>query len=340
MSQISPFLFYTLIMSIHPTVIVNSSVKSAPEDFSSISVFDRGLAYGDGVFETMRVDNGEIILWKYHYQRLIRGLKRLGISLSNQRLFEHMDAALKLCQGASGVIKLTVTRGDGGRGYMPPKEVSPALVAVYYPSMQRLRDEHTVKSEQGVKVHYCRERLAVSSSSSGIKSLDQLQYVLAAQERQGLPFDEGLMMTDSDNVIEATARNLFIVKAGNLYTPPLNNCGVEGVMRRFLIDYLRDHEVLVDGNKNKHKISVYQVPLLIKDIVSADEVFLTNSVTHIWPIVHCSNQNVHTQKKHNYHEAVSCWPIGKITTALQKVVADFFRTNPSLAYTNKIVNES
>jgi 4-amino-4-deoxychorismate lyase len=195
-----------------------------------------------------------------------------------------------------GVLKLIVTRGDGQRGYMPTQGGSATLISIYKPLHDTFFNENEVRQQNGVEAHICKERLAVSSSLAGIKSLNQLPYVLASRERQTLTAQEGLLLNNDDNVIEATARNLFLVKNKVLYTPLIDQCGVAGVMRRLIID-----------------IVAAQVGVMVKEahitllmLKHADEVFLSNSVSGIWPIVSCIVDGVDQQ-----------WLVGKVSQKIQ-----------------------
>ncbi|MFT5117487.1 MAG: 4-amino-4-deoxychorismate lyase, partial [Kiritimatiellia bacterium] len=114
-----------------PLIIVNS------EPQLTISALDRGLAYGDGVFETMRVNNGDISLWQYHYERLAMGLKRLHIDLKVDRLRVHLQSTIAAIEtqyrGVNGTLKLLITRGDSTGGYAPPEESVVTLISLFSP---------------------------------------------------------------------------------------------------------------------------------------------------------------------------------------------------------------
>lgn len=290
---------YTSCMNQSPYILIDQQKQD------NISVFDRGLAYGDGLFETMKVDHGKIALWQYHYERLFLGLKRLSIPLNKSSLFEQLNQSLDYFQSTSGVLKLIVTRHQGGRGYAPPIDSKSTLVSIADPS-----DKNNVnqsRAEKGVSVHYCNEYLSVNASLAGIKSLNQLSYVLASQERQGLPFDEGLLFSSQGHLIEATSRNVFLVKGGELYTPLLDQCGVEGVLRRLIIEDIAPEIGMV----------AHECLLTKLDIQQADEIFVTNSITGVWPVIRCNEIE---------------WVVGVATQKIQRHVTSFLQFNTSLAY--------
>ncbi len=278
-----------------PITLINSQRQNA------VSVADRGLAYGDGVFETMRVESGVIALWPYHYERLLRGLRCLQIEVKKVALQHHLEATADAIEGHSGVLKLMITRGEGGRGYQPTGDELPSLVSVFTPFTPSFLTDNVLVQDHGVHVHVCEHKLVENSQLSGIKSLNQLPYVLASKERQDLTVKEGLLFSMSDRLIEATARNIFIVKQGELYTPKLDQCGVEGVLRRCLMDTIAGQCGLV----------VNEVALTEKSLELADEVFLTNSVTHLWPVTHCGELR---------------WGIGAMTKQLQQALDQWFKS--------------
>lgn len=283
-------------MNSAPVILVNNQQRS------TLPVTDRGLAYGDGVFETMLVDKADVTLWQYHYKRLIQGVERLQISIDHSLLYQHLSSSLALLREHQhrtdvhqGVWKLMVTRGEGRRGYMPSSEAAANLITIYTPLTEALYEQNNRLSEQGVSVHYCRETLAISPTLAGIKTLSQLPYVLASQERQNLKAQEGIMFNSAGHLIEATARNVFIVKDGVLITPQLSQSGVAGVMRRAIIEIAQSID-----------IAVKEIDVSVMVFEQADEVFLSNSISGIWPIVQCGD--IH-------------WSVGAITQAIQQHIA-------------------
>ena len=278
-------------------IIVNSQQQT------SLPATDRGLAYGDGVFETMKVAGGDISLWHYHYERLLDGLQRLFIEIDPQAFLQHMNTSIESVRQRQqthpqeqGVLKLIVTRGDGQRGYMPTQFEPATLISIYKPLPDTFFNENEDRQQNGVGIHICKERLAVSSSLAGIKSLNQLPYVLASRERQTLAAQEGLLLNNDNHVIEATARNLFLVKNNVLHTPLIDQCGVAGVMRRLIIDIVAA----------QMGVMVKEAHITLSMLKHADEVFLSNSVSGIWPVVNCLVDDVDQQ-----------WLVGKFSRRIQ-----------------------
>ena len=243
-------------------------VNGQPAD--SLPLTDRGLQYGDGLFETMRWKNHSVQFWQDHYLRLQKGCQRLDIPCPDEKL---LDLELKkLAAGTTSeqcVIKLILTRGSGGRGYKLPARVKPTRVLSLYP-FPDYPDEYY---SQGVRLRLCETRLAHNTALAGIKHLNRLEQVLARNEWQGNEYAEGLMLDQDENVIEATMSNVFWLKSEKLFTPSIDRCGIAGVMRGRI---MQAAEVLnIDIETGKYKLD---------DLLTSDGIFLSNSVIGLWPV--------------------------------------------------------
>lgn len=250
-------------------------INGAAQD--SISVTDRGLQYGDGLFETMAVLNGEIPLWDKHWQRLTSGCIKLAISCPDKDQLEHEITTL--CQHHDNinterfVIKLIVTRGNGQqgngpRGYRFAKDLISTRILSTYPWPDHPEEYKT----KGVSVRYCSTTLSENKTLAGVKHLNRLEQVLARNE-WGDDFQEGLMLNMKGHVVDGTMSNLFMVKDNQLLTPELSTSGVAGVMRQTIIELAQ-----------KLSITVKEKNIFQSDLEQADEVFLTNSLFGIWPV--------------------------------------------------------
>ncbi|HBZ93517.1 MAG TPA: aminodeoxychorismate lyase, partial [Pseudomonas sp.] len=202
-------------------------VNGAPGE--QLSVRDRGLAYGDGLFETIAVRGGRIPLLARHMARLADGCRRLSIPLD----LPQMESELQAFAGqlGDGVAKLVVTRGEGQRGYAPPQPCQPLRILQAAP----LPQYPAVHAEQGVRLFPCETRLAEQPLLAGLKHLNRLEQVLARAEWQDAECAEGLMRDSHGRVIEGVYSNLFLVIEGGLVTADLSRCGVAGVMRAELL---------------------------------------------------------------------------------------------------------
>lgn len=270
-----------------PLVSVNGVLGAA------VSPLDRGLAYGDGLFETVAVRLGKRPLWAMHLQRLTQTAERLNIPLP-PKLESYSDQLLQAAasQGLrDGTLKVILTRGSGGRGYAPPTNSEPMLCLAFYP----LQDAAGAPAKEGVKVYVCEQRLGHNPGLAGLKHLNRLEQVLARAEWQDEEFSEGLLLDIENNVVEATASNIFMVREAVLVTPDLALSGVSGILRRLIIERL--------APELGYQVVIEQVSL--EQLQQADEIFLCNSVRGIWPVISLGQ---------NFPRSLT---VGAVTRALQ-----------------------
>ena len=234
--------------------------QSAAE--SQVPFDDRGLAYGDGLFETVLVRDGVPLLWSRHKARLRRGCAVLDIACPAE---VELDALLEGAGSGLKVLKLILTRGSGGRGYGVPEEARPRL-------RWQLADftAHSQRWEKGVRVRLCRLKLGVQPTLAGLKHLNRLENVLARNEWSDPEVAEGLLCDSRDNLIEATAMNLFWQRQGRLETPRLDTSGVAGTLRAALMQ----------------RLPITEVAAGVEVLEKAECVWLGNSVQGLWPVVH------------------------------------------------------
>jgi 4-amino-4-deoxychorismate lyase len=229
---------------------------------------DRGLLYGDGVFRTMRVRDGQILHWQQHYNKLQHDCSALAIACpAIQILRVELDQLIQT--RPDGVAKIIITRGIGSRGYTPP--VRPVVTRILNVSPAPVYPDSFASS--GVSMHICSLRLGHQSRLAGIKHLNRLENVLAAAEWDDANIAEGLLMDESGHIIEATRSNLFLVKDGALFTPDLSRCGVAGLQRERVMDWARHGGIRCDI-----------ADLQLDDLLAADEVFVVNSIIGLWPV--------------------------------------------------------
>lgn len=239
-------------------VTTSSFVDGKPQ--ASLSLNDRGLNYGHGLFETMRLSAGQLPLWRYHRQRLGIGADRLGIALDSPRLDTYLQQACDAFP-ADGMLKLLLTAGLGPRGYRQQSQTS-SYVLQYFPLPPAAKST-------AVRLQRCDYALPHNAQLAGIKHLNRLDQVLAAAELKD-GFD-GLLLDVDGNVVEALSSNIFLFDGQSWLTPELNLCGVAGVMRCLLcediIPSLGQHVVVK--------------PVTLASLVNAREVFVCNSVRGI-----------------------------------------------------------
>lgn len=235
---------------------MNPRIFRGESRLDAVPADDRGFAYGDGLFETMRVHRGEVPWWREHWSRLRRGAERLGIPLPDEARVGDEAASLFADRG-EGVLKLLLTRGAGERGYVPPTDpVSTWVVS-----------RHAVPAtpDRGLDLHVCAIRLAAQPALAGIKHCNRLEQVLARAEAERAGADEGLLLDAAGNAIGATAANLFAFIDGRWATPAIVDCGIAGVCRAKLLPAL---------DADERALSLAQVE-------AADAVFLCNAVRGI-----------------------------------------------------------
>lgn len=240
------------------------------ENNTSVSVFDRGLQYGDGLFETMAVHNGIIPLWNSHWERLLYGCKQLSLSVPDKATIETEITLLIKAENANQfIIKLIITRGEGERGYLYPKHQNTTRILSSHP----WPDYPESHQEKGVAVRYCETRLAENKKLAGLKHLNRLEQILARNEWGTDEFQEGLMLSQDGFIVDGTMSNIFAVKDNMVFTPALTSCGVSGVMRKTIIDLSKTYGY-----------PVHEKTFTKTELEQSDELFLTNSLFGIWPI--------------------------------------------------------
>ena len=249
----------------------------------SIDRAERGLHYGDGIFETMLLRDGEIPLWAQHYQRLQQSAARLGIPCPEQDWLQaQLEPYLELQQNL--VIKLILTRGNGGRGLVLPEPLTPSVILIKYPYKNIFK--------QSVRAYFSEITLPKNPKLAGLKHLNRLDYVLATQAlNQQQDFDEALLLNADGYVVESIVHNVFFVLNQVICTPDLKHCGVDGVMRQLVLKSLMERGKTV-------KIGDFRQ----QDILAASECFLCNSVQGIRPMTRLDQQE---------------YPIGPVTEELQ-----------------------
>ncbi|MDE2178428.1 MAG: aminodeoxychorismate lyase [Xanthomonadaceae bacterium] len=229
----------------------------------SVPVLDRGLLYGDGLFETVLYVDGRAPLWSRHMMRLAVGCERLALPLPDPALLA-AEAARVIDARGRAVLRITLTRGMGARGYAPPERVQATRIVAAFAAPGIAAHWYAA----GIRLRFCDTRLALQPRLAGIKHLNRLEQVLARAEWNDPAIAEGLMLDTEGRVIAATAANLFAVIDGRLCTPRLDRCGVAGVARAEVMAQLPTAERDLD-------------PAVL---VRSSEIFLTSAVRGVLPV--------------------------------------------------------
>lgn len=235
---------------------------------TSISVLDRGLIYGDGVFRTIRLQAGQALWWPEQIAKLAADAARLGIACPPAEVWQQ-DVAQAAKQWPTAALKLVLTRGSGDRGYAPPQAAVPSRLVVAGP----LPAWPAALWEAGIEARLCELRLARQPRLAGIKHLNRLENVLARAEWDDPALQEGLLLDQAGQVICGVSSNVFIYRDNELLTPRLDQCGIAGVARARLM-----------ARAAAYGLPVREAEFDLTALLAADEVLLTNSLIGVWRV--------------------------------------------------------
>lgn len=251
---------------------------------SAVAADDRGLQYGDGLFETMSAIDGRVRHFGLHLERLMESCQRLRLPQPDAPTIEE-ECSRVLGDLGAGIVKLIITRGSGPRGYRPPAELT--ITRIVTSSAAQSRSDLSAP----LVVRMCETRLGLNPTLAGIKHLNRLEQVMACAEWDDPGIAEGLMLATDGRLVSATAANLFLVRDRRVITPDIRDCGVAGVMRRLALEAARDLG-LETGVED----------LTPASLARADEVFLTSAARGVRPVAEILE---HGQ-----------WPVGEVTRAV------------------------
>lgn len=228
---------------------------------SVINSTDRSFNYGDGIFTTMQVRAGEIQLWPLHLQRLQVGARQLGFAALDWQQLQHQAAAA--ISQPEQVVKILISRGEGGRGYSSAGVSTPNI----YISTSQMPDYSSVR-QLGVSMQLASLQLAVQPKLAGLKHNNRLEQVLLKQELAATDAEELLVLDQQGFVTEVTAANVFMHREGKWYTPMLQRAGVAGVMRQHIMQ----------------QTAISQVNWQLNQLAAVDAMFICNALMGIVPV--------------------------------------------------------
>lgn len=247
--------------------LVNGSFNQA------ISPFDRGFAYGDGVFRTIKIVGGLPEFWPQHYQKLVADCAAINIVCPSAELLmsdlSQLFSTDANIESKVAVAKIIITRGEGNRGYTPPAITAPMRVVL----KSDMPEYPEKRFSDGINLAVCETRLAAQPKLAGIKSLNRLENVLARMEWHNPDIAEGIMLDVQANVIECTAANIFARFGDALITPDLRQCGVAGITRQRIIE-------LAPTLSLKTSIETFD----LEKLYQADEVVICSSLYGAWQV--------------------------------------------------------
>src|SRR6188472_2667365 len=258
--------------------------KFYSEASAKVSVFDHGLLYGDGIFEGIRFYNGRVFRLEQHLERLWNSARSicLEIPMTRQEMTEALLETIRQNHLRDGYIRLVVTRGVGNLGLNPTQCKSPsviiivATIALYHESIYR----------KGLTIVTCATRRSNPAAlNPAVKSLNYLNNVMARIEANLAGADEVLMLNDAGNVAECTADNVFIVKHGQILTPPVAAGALRGITRSVVFEIAAELGV-----------KVRETDITRHDVFVADECFLTGTAAEIVPVVKADGRSIGSGK--------------------------------------------
>lgn len=233
---------------------------------------DRGLDFGDGLFETLLLRQGRPLYLPLHLDRLHQGMQRLVFPPCLDRVQEHVEHAVDQVRKQNwhwGVLRVTVSRGSGPRGYAPPQPAKPRII---------LRAERLARDCDDLlppaELTLAGTRWASQPALAGLKHLNRLEQVLAAGECQAAGSDEALMLDQAGQALSVSAGNLFAVQDGELVTPPIRDSGIAGTRRRLVIEQWAPALGL----------PVREQSMELAQVETADELFYSNSLVGLRPV--------------------------------------------------------
>ncbi|MBA3829982.1 MAG: aminotransferase class IV [Taibaiella sp.] len=260
----------------HTYVNLNGKITAAEN--AGLPVDNRAYRYGYGLFETMLCRDGAIALASYHWERLYAGMHQLGIAvpalLTPQMLEKEVLRTVQknnmenLCR-----VRLQVDAGNGGL-YDPDKYTASSLIECY-----PLDEQITRLNENGLVVGIAGLQKSADSIAN-LKTSNALVYALAARQAQQHHWNDALVCNTNGNIIESSIANIFWIKERSVYTPPLTEGCIAGVMRRHVLARL-----------SENNIPVIEKPLLPEELLQAEEVFLTNAIRGIKWVKQVDNSN-------------------------------------------------
>lgn len=250
-----------------------------------IDVTDRGLAYADGLFETVAIRAGQPRFLELHLERLLSGCRRLGIG-AVEGIAARIATALDGAGVSHGVLKVVVTRGPGPRGYALPVQATTTVACGVEATPPR--------TSAAVTLRWCETMVAANPALAGLKTLGRLEQVLARAEWTAPDIAEGLMTSTDGKLIGGTASNVFLVSNGRLLTPAVQRAGIAGVMRRVVL-----------ATAGQLGIEAMETNIDPATVQAASDLFVTNALTGIRPVRQLG---------------ATTWDTGPVTRSLQQAL--------------------
>lgn len=244
-----------------------------------IAADSRALRYGDGLFETIKVINNQLMLAELHFARLFNGLELLGFEVPKHFTPDSITGIiLQLCRKNKATkaarVRLSVIRGNGGP--YDPETMQPQLLIQCWPLPEHL----TELNQNGLQVGIYRDARKNADAFSHLKSNNYLPYLMGAQFARKHQLNDAILLNLYDRICDATIANIAWIKNGTIFTPPLSEGGVGGVMRKYLLQHCES----ITG------IRMMEQAGTVANLEDADELFLTNAISGIRWVAQCGNK--------------------------------------------------
>ncbi len=255
------------------TITVFIDGQSVPPESASVSVFDRGLLFGDSVFETLGTHGGRLFALDEHVRRLRRslGLVFIELEVSDQCLCEEIESAVRLSGNPESYVRVIVTRGSGELGLDPALARAPTRIIIVTPLK---RPSASSYSDGVTAISYRTQRTAEATEAVGAKVGNYLVAVLAMRQARPVGANEALIVDGDGRVLEGATSNVFVYRQGRLITPP-ESAGILAGITRSVVLRLAEAEGLV----------IEQACPTLAEVFSADELFITSSIREMLALV-------------------------------------------------------
>jgi branched-chain amino acid aminotransferase len=247
---------------------INYNGKLFDENEPIVAAQNRGLRYGDGIFETIKLKHGKLILCDEHFARLWKGMQMLQFDIPKLLSLEKLEAEILQLSAKNKLIaariRLTIIRSNGG--IYDAKNDTPNYIIEAMP----LPEDNGPLNSNGMQLCFYNDAKKVIDAFSHLKTNNYLPYFMGAKFAKQQQCNDALILNSEGNICDSTIANIFYVKDNEIFTPALTQGCVAGVMRKFLIDKIRTLG-----------FTVYETVVTKEDILNADEVFLSNSIYNI-----------------------------------------------------------
>ncbi len=285
-------------------VLVFLNGRLVPEEQAVVSAFDRGFLYGDGLFETLRVKNGVPLRWDAHWRRLAAGAETLRIKLPFAADYLRAQARelSRQSQLSDAILRLTLSRGVGQRGYSPRGADSPTLVMSLHPAPP------LGPAAPQWRLHTASLRVPAGDALSACKSANKLLHVLARAEAEAAGADDALLLNPLGEIAEASGANLFWIEGNALHTPPLSSGALPGVTRADVLAWCQSQG-----------IAAHKTTIDLSRLLRADGAFLTSSASGVVEVIALDDEAISTSSMtHRVRTALlAAWAIEANATAVR-----------------------